>query len=152
MTASDCTFITMLAARTEVFQKHRKLDPDVDEAHINARLVAYCSDQVSTFIKCLLTGTKSYFCFYCSALIWKNNNCIATLVKQFYSGFFSRNYRNLYYRTLKSISLCIRNTWLEIHKKIIKFDYIYIDQNQSEISEKGVKTLNHVSKSIFKWN
>uniref|UniRef100_K1R2A9 Histidine decarboxylase n=1 Tax=Magallana gigas TaxID=29159 RepID=K1R2A9_MAGGI len=51
LTASDCTFITMLAARTEVFQKHRKLDPDVDEAHINARLVAYCSDQAHSSVE-----------------------------------------------------------------------------------------------------
>ncbi|XP_061180734.1 histidine decarboxylase-like [Saccostrea echinata] len=51
LTASDCTFITMLAARTEAFQNYRKIDPNIDEAEINARLVAYCSDQAHSSVE-----------------------------------------------------------------------------------------------------
>ena len=37
--------MSLLAARTEAIQRYRARDPTLDDAEINARLVAYCSDQ-----------------------------------------------------------------------------------------------------------
>jgi len=45
-TASEATFVSLLAARTEAIRRYRARDPTLDDAEINARLVAYCSDQV----------------------------------------------------------------------------------------------------------
>ena len=47
-TASECTFVTLLAARSEAIRKYKvdNKDDELDDAEINARLVAYCSDQV----------------------------------------------------------------------------------------------------------
>lgn len=47
-TASEATFVALLAARSEAIKKYRAMDPDLDAAEINARLVGYCSDQVRT--------------------------------------------------------------------------------------------------------
>jgi len=46
-TASEATFVALLAARTEAIKKYRARDPTLDDAEFNARLVAYCSDQVT---------------------------------------------------------------------------------------------------------
>jgi len=46
-TASEATFVALLAARTEAIKRYRARDPTLEDAEINARLVAYCSDQVS---------------------------------------------------------------------------------------------------------
>jgi len=46
-TASEATFVALLAARTEAIKRYRTRDPTLDDAEINARLVAYCSDQAS---------------------------------------------------------------------------------------------------------
>ena len=45
-TASDCTFVTLLAARSDAIRHYRANNEDLDDAEVNARLVAYCSDQV----------------------------------------------------------------------------------------------------------
>lgn len=45
-TASEATFVSLLAARTEAIQRYQKEFPDLEDAEINSRLVAYCSDQV----------------------------------------------------------------------------------------------------------
>jgi len=47
-TASEATFVALLAARTEAIKKYRARDQTLDDAEINARLVAYCSDQVAS--------------------------------------------------------------------------------------------------------
>lgn len=47
-TASDATFVSLLAARAEAIRKYKNLDNIWDDAEINARLVGYCSDQVNT--------------------------------------------------------------------------------------------------------
>lgn len=45
-TASEATFVALLAARTEAFRRIKSMsDEDLDDAEINQRLVAYCSDQ-----------------------------------------------------------------------------------------------------------
>ena len=56
-TASESTFVALLAARTEAIRRYKAVTPDIDDAEINARLVAYCSDQVC--IAMLRTGQKS---------------------------------------------------------------------------------------------
>ena len=45
-TASECTFVTLLAARSDAMRRYRTDNKDLEDAEINARLVAYCSDQV----------------------------------------------------------------------------------------------------------
>jgi len=47
-TASEATFVALLAARTEAIKRYRARDPTLDDAEVNARLVAYCSDQASS--------------------------------------------------------------------------------------------------------
>jgi len=37
--------VALLAARTEAIKRFRARDPTLEDAEINARLVAYCSDQ-----------------------------------------------------------------------------------------------------------
>ena len=49
-TASESTFVALLAARTEAIRKYKSVDPEVEDAEINARLVAYCSDQVQSLL------------------------------------------------------------------------------------------------------
>jgi len=44
-TASEATFVALLAARTEAIKRFKARDPTWEDAEINARLVAYCSDQ-----------------------------------------------------------------------------------------------------------
>jgi len=46
-TASDCTFVTLLAARSDAIRRYRDNNDDLKDAEVNARLVAYCSDQVT---------------------------------------------------------------------------------------------------------
>jgi len=45
---SEATFVALLAARTEAINRYRARDPTLEDAEINARLVAYCSDQART--------------------------------------------------------------------------------------------------------
>ena len=47
-TASEATFVALLAARTEALRKCKANDPDLQDAEINGRLVGYCSEQVLT--------------------------------------------------------------------------------------------------------
>ena len=49
-TASESTFVCLLAARTEAIKKCKGINPDLEDADINARLVAYCSDQVHAYL------------------------------------------------------------------------------------------------------
>lgn len=45
-TASEATFISLLAGRTTAIQRFKQSDPTLEDAEVNSRLVAYCSDQV----------------------------------------------------------------------------------------------------------
>ena len=47
-TASESTFVCLLAGRTEAIKRYQKMFPDMEDADINSRLVAYCSDQART--------------------------------------------------------------------------------------------------------
>ncbi|XP_047735706.1 histidine decarboxylase isoform X2 [Hyalella azteca] len=50
-TASEATFVSLLAARTEAIQTHQLRFPDLDDAEINSRLVGYCSDQAHSSVE-----------------------------------------------------------------------------------------------------
>ncbi|XP_023333251.1 histidine decarboxylase [Eurytemora carolleeae] len=50
-TASESTFVSLLAGRTEAIQKYQKMFPDIEDAEINSRLVGYCSDQAHSSVE-----------------------------------------------------------------------------------------------------
>ncbi|OQV26042.1 Histidine decarboxylase [Hypsibius exemplaris] len=50
-TASEATFVALLAARTEAIRRVRQIRPDLDDAEINSRLVGYCSDQAHSSVE-----------------------------------------------------------------------------------------------------
>nr|BAQ94593.1 histidine decarboxylase [Ambigolimax valentianus] len=50
-TASDCTFVTLLAARTEAIRRAKAQQPDLEDAEINGRLIGYCSDQAHSSVE-----------------------------------------------------------------------------------------------------
>ena len=50
-TASESTFVCLLAGRTEAIKRYQKLFPDIEDADINSRLVAYCSDQAHSSVE-----------------------------------------------------------------------------------------------------
>ncbi|KAB7499237.1 Histidine decarboxylase, partial [Armadillidium nasatum] len=50
-TASEATFVCLLAARTEAILKYQNEYPDIEDAEINSRLVAYCSDQAHSSVE-----------------------------------------------------------------------------------------------------
>ena len=45
-TASEATLVAMLAARSRMIAKIKATSPEMEEAHIMAKLVSYSSDQV----------------------------------------------------------------------------------------------------------
>ena len=50
-TASESTFVCLLAGRTEAIKRYQKMFPDMEDADINSRLVAYCSDQAHSSVE-----------------------------------------------------------------------------------------------------
>lgn len=51
-TASEATFVALLAARTEMIKRIKdNFDENLDDAYINSRLVAYCSDQAHSSVE-----------------------------------------------------------------------------------------------------
>ncbi|XP_013401543.1 histidine decarboxylase-like [Lingula anatina] len=50
-TASDATFVALLAARSMVIKKYRAMDNNLEDAEINSRLVMYCSDQAHSSVE-----------------------------------------------------------------------------------------------------
>ncbi|PSN51459.1 Histidine decarboxylase [Blattella germanica] len=51
-TSSEATFVCLLAGRTEAIRRYREQDEDLeDDAEINSRLVAYCSDQAHSSVE-----------------------------------------------------------------------------------------------------
>jgi len=50
-TASESTFVCLLAGRTEAIRRYQKVFPEVEDADINSRLVAYCSDQAHSSVE-----------------------------------------------------------------------------------------------------
>ncbi|CAG7723973.1 unnamed protein product, partial [Allacma fusca] len=50
-TASEATFIALMAGRTEAIRRCKTNYPDLTASEINARLVAYCSDQAHSSVE-----------------------------------------------------------------------------------------------------
>ncbi|CAM1292122.1 HDC (predicted) [Pycnogonum litorale] len=50
-TASESTFVALLAARTEVIRRVNHITPEMEDVEINGRLVAYCSDQAHSSVE-----------------------------------------------------------------------------------------------------
>ncbi|KAL0268988.1 UNVERIFIED_CONTAM: hypothetical protein PYX00_010743 [Menopon gallinae] len=50
-TASEATFVCLLAGRTEAIRRYKQQYPDLEDAEINSRLVAYCSDQAHSSVE-----------------------------------------------------------------------------------------------------
>ncbi|XP_039298913.1 histidine decarboxylase [Nilaparvata lugens] len=50
-TSSEATFICLLAGRTEAIYRYKELDYNLEDAEINSRLVAYCSDQAHSSVE-----------------------------------------------------------------------------------------------------
>ena len=71
-TASESTFVCLLAARTEAIQRYQKEYPDLDDSEINSHLVAYCSDQVNKltliYLFCLVSKKIKIVVLYANIL------------------------------------------------------------------------------------
>ncbi|XP_069704016.1 histidine decarboxylase [Periplaneta americana] len=50
-TSSEATFVCLLAGRTEAIRRYREQDEELEDAEINSRLVAYCSDQAHSSVE-----------------------------------------------------------------------------------------------------
>ncbi|XP_077293289.1 histidine decarboxylase [Arctopsyche grandis] len=50
-TASESTLICLLAGRSRIIRRLQETNPDLEDAEINARLVAYCSDQAHSSVE-----------------------------------------------------------------------------------------------------
>lgn len=50
-TASEATLVCLLAGRCQAIKNYQKKYPDIEDVEINARLVAYCSDQAHSSVE-----------------------------------------------------------------------------------------------------
>lgn len=50
-TASEATLVCLLAGRTQAIRRFHEHTPGFQDAEINARLVAYCSDQAHSSVE-----------------------------------------------------------------------------------------------------
>lgn len=50
-TASEATLICLLAGRTQAIRRFHERSPGLQDSEINARLVAYCSDQAHSSVE-----------------------------------------------------------------------------------------------------
>ncbi|KAL1132307.1 hypothetical protein AAG570_010263 [Ranatra chinensis] len=50
-TASESTLVCLLAGRTEAIRKYKETNDDLEDAEINGRLIAYCSDQAHSSVE-----------------------------------------------------------------------------------------------------
>lgn len=51
ISASECIFVAMLAARSRSIKRLKQLHPNVDEGHLLAKLVVYCSTEAHSCIE-----------------------------------------------------------------------------------------------------
>lgn len=60
-TASEATLVCLLAGRTQAIQRFHEHTPGLKDAEINARLVAYCSEQAHSSVeKAALIGNHHF--------------------------------------------------------------------------------------------
>lgn len=58
-TASEATLVCLLAGRTQAIRRFHERSPGLQDSEINARLVAYCSDQAHSSVeKAALIGKR----------------------------------------------------------------------------------------------
>lgn len=50
-TASEATLVCLLAGRTQAIRRFHEITPGLQDSEINARLVAYCSDQAHSSVE-----------------------------------------------------------------------------------------------------
>lgn len=50
-TASEATLVSLLAGRTQAIRRFHERAPGLQDSEINARLVAYCSDQAHSSVE-----------------------------------------------------------------------------------------------------
>lgn len=73
-TASESTLVCLLAGRTQAIQRFHEHTAGLNDAEINAKLVAYCSDQAHSSVeKAALIGAYIGVLFFTS-LIWRCNS------------------------------------------------------------------------------
>lgn len=90
-TASEATFVALLAARSETIKKYRTMDSELSDSEINARLVGYCSDQVSIY-RCIclsLSGFPSPLCLCVRVCLCLSVSLVLALLKCLLSLTFS---------------------------------------------------------------
>lgn len=69
-TASEATLICLLAGRTQAIQRFHEQRPGHQDSEINARLVAYCSDQAhSSAEKAALIGMAYFAHDFCNIYV-----------------------------------------------------------------------------------
>lgn len=62
-TASEATLVCLLAGRTQAICRFHEKTPGLQDSEINARLVAYCSDQAHSSVeKAALIGKWTVVC------------------------------------------------------------------------------------------
>ena len=84
-TCSEATFVCLLAGRTEAIKRHQKLFPEMEDADINSRLVAYCSDQAHSSVEkagLVGLGMTKYF---------TKKNIFYSLISRKNTVFFKKN-------------------------------------------------------------
>lgn len=60
-TASESTLVCLLAGRTQGIRRYHERSPGLQDSEVNARLVAYCSDQAHSSVeKAALIGEFFY--------------------------------------------------------------------------------------------
>lgn len=59
--ASECTLVTMLAARTTALRRYKEKYPDIEDGVLLTKLVAYCSNLVRKDLKKVLIN-YNYTC------------------------------------------------------------------------------------------
>lgn len=50
-TASESTLVCLLAGRTQAIRRYHERSPGLQDSEVNARLVAYCSDQAHSSVE-----------------------------------------------------------------------------------------------------
>lgn len=76
-TASEATLVCLLAGRTQAIRRFHERTPGLQDSEINARLVAYCSDQAHSSVeKAALIGMTNCQSFTIPFLFSRDKNSI----------------------------------------------------------------------------
>lgn len=131
--------MSLLAARTEAIQRYQQQYPDLEDAEINSRLVAYCSDQVSRggipykrkfSLQELIVRSKCFIYIFCYNIILLMIGIILALI---------HGAKSLYFTTTKYRLLQHAYVHEQAHSSVekagliglVKMRYISSDENLS---------------------